>query len=92
MPKAAVEDRIPITSSAALEDYFQDIQHALEEPETEHSWQRIDKALAKLEAITKGGGYKFDGYIGWMKLIAPSVARSVSLHRDLPSHAPDLTS
>lgn len=69
---------IQVSTAAALADYFAGITTSLAEVETEDSWQRLDKALAKLEAITKGGGYKFEEYIGHMKSIAQPICNSVS--------------
>lgn len=76
---ATQDDRIPITSAAELAVHFRSIQDALAEKETEHSWQRLDRALFKLEAITKGGAYKYEDFVAFMKSIAGPLARSVSL-------------
>ncbi len=62
-----------VTSQADLHAHFAQLRTALAEPETEHSWERLDRALAKLEAITKGGAYKFDEYVELMRDRAISV-------------------
>lgn len=76
----AQEERIPIKSAADLAYYFQTIQDALAEKETEDSWQRLDRALAKLEAVAKGGGYKFDEFVYHMKSVAEPLTSAVSRH------------
>lgn len=35
-------------------------KEALSLTETEETWDRIERALARLTAVVKGGGYKFD--------------------------------
>lgn len=79
---ATQDDRIAITSSTDLTAHFRTIQDALSEPETEHSWQRLDRALFRLEAITKGGAYKWhDEYVPFLKLIAGPISRSLLSER-----------
>ena len=74
-------DRIHVASSADLAAHFDDIHQALAVKETEDSWQKLDRALLKLEAVTKGGGYKFDDFIPQMKAVAGPLSRSVSLNQ-----------
>lgn len=74
---ASHDDRIPITSAADLATHLRDIQESLAEKETEHSWQRLDRALFRLEAITKGGAYKYDDFLVFMKTVAGPVSRSL---------------
>jgi len=50
-----------------LASYFPSIKSSLSEPETEDSWQRLNKALHRLELITKGGAYKFDEFVRLLK-------------------------
>lgn len=69
---------VQISSGADLAAYFDDIEHALAEKETEHSWERLDRALLKLEAVAKGGGYKFEDFVPRMKAVAGPISRSVS--------------
>lgn len=70
-----------ITSSADLANHLRDIALALEEPETEHSWNRLDKALFRLEAIAKGGAYKYDEFVPFMKTVARPLCSSLLSER-----------
>lgn len=77
MPEKQPE-RIHIASGADLAAHFDSIHQDLAQQETEHTWQKLDRALLKLEAVTKGGGYKFDDFVPQMKAVAGPLARSVS--------------
>lgn len=78
-PQLLLPNDFQIVSAIELAGHFESIEYALAQQETEDSWQRLDKALLKLEAITKGGGYKFDEFIGHMKAVAGPLTRSVSV-------------
>ncbi|CAO1630507.1 unnamed protein product [Sympodiomycopsis kandeliae] len=73
--------RIPITSSGQLTSQLKPIEDALSEKETEHSWQKLDKALTQLEVVTKNGGYKFEHFVSFMNRIAGPLARSLLSER-----------
>lgn len=44
-----------ITSNAQLESEFALLQTAFNLPETEHTWEIIDKALKRFHAVVRGG-------------------------------------
>ncbi|CAO1619585.1 unnamed protein product [Parajaminaea phylloscopi] len=81
MPSAKQEGRIPVASAVELAAHFESIEYALAQKETEDSWERIDKGLLKLEAVAKGGGYKFDEFVGHMKAVAGPLTRSLLSER-----------
>lgn len=45
--------------------------------ETEDSWQKIDAALAKLDALTKSGAYKLDIYVPTIKEHSSPIVHAV---------------
>lgn len=75
---AKQEERIALTSARDLLAYFAQIAASLQEPETEDSWQRLDRALARLEVVTKSGGYKYEDFVALFKGIANPIISSVS--------------
>jgi hypothetical protein len=79
MPK--IEEKIVITSAADLQHHFDSILPSLQLAETEDSWQKIEKSLIKLEAITKSGGYKHDSFTTLFKSVAQPVINSLLSER-----------
>ena len=72
-----------VNTREELQAYFDELQGSLAEVETEDTWQRLDKALAKLEQITKGGGYKLDNFVPLIKdkLISRPIINSLLSER-----------
>jgi hypothetical protein len=67
-----------VASAAALAEHFAALAEQLAEPESEDSWQRLERALLRLEALTKGGAYKYDEYVPLLKGLGAVVCTSVS--------------
>ncbi|PWN90984.1 hypothetical protein FA10DRAFT_129226 [Acaromyces ingoldii] len=78
---AKQEERIALTSARDLHAYFAQIGASLQEPETEDSWQRLDRALARLEVVTKSGGYKYEDFVVLFKGIANPIISSLLSER-----------
>ncbi|PWN39027.1 hypothetical protein IE81DRAFT_295457 [Ceraceosorus guamensis] len=80
-----------VSDNASLRHHFDDLSIALAEPETESSWQRLDRALLTLEAITKGGAYKLEEYVPRLKAIAHNICDALLSDRSkLSGTAADL--
>lgn len=77
--------RAQITSTAQLTAEFTLLLTALAKEETEHTWEQIDKALRRFQAVIRGGACKFtDEFVRQMraKEVVVGIVRSV---RPLPS-------
>lgn len=76
-----IEERVSITDSLDLQRHFESLLPTLSLPETEDSWQKIEKSLNKLEIITKSGGYKHDNFPALFKGVAESIVNSLLSER-----------
>ncbi|SCV73472.1 BQ2448_7398 [Microbotryum intermedium] len=84
MVKAPEPDRIPIASPAQLDHELTLLQSALTQPETEHTWENIDRAVKRFQAVVRGGAYKFtDEFIRRFrdKAISNGIIRSLATER-----------
>lgn len=70
-----------MASSAELQFQFGQLIPALYLVETEDSWQKIDGALSKLEAITKSGAYKNEAFVPLIKEHAAPIVNSLLSER-----------
>ncbi|KAL4400913.1 hypothetical protein ACI68E_002237 [Malassezia pachydermatis] len=67
----------PIATEAQLDAAFAPLFPVFQLSETEDTWDRIDKALAQLQSLTKQGATKVSSYIAHIRDIAPCITRSV---------------
>ncbi|GAA6015650.1 hypothetical protein JCM11491_007184 [Sporobolomyces phaffii] len=86
MPKPAEPDKIPITSPAQLRIEFDSLHGALALEETEHTWEKIDKAVKRFQAVVRGGAGKkelADEYVRGMrdKTLVNGLIRSLATER-----------
>ncbi|KDE09841.1 hypothetical protein MVLG_00239 [Microbotryum lychnidis-dioicae p1A1 Lamole] len=84
MVKAPEPDRIPIASLAQLDHEFTLLQNSLAQSETEHTWENIDRAVKRFQAVVRGGAYKFtDEFIRRFKdkAISNGIVRSLATER-----------
>ncbi len=51
--------KISISSVTELHSHFDELYDDLHAPETEHTWQKIERALLHIQAITRGGATKY---------------------------------
>ncbi|GAA5862293.1 hypothetical protein JCM1840_001712 [Sporobolomyces johnsonii] len=58
MPKPVEPDKIPIASAAQLRSEFDALLTVLALDETEHTWEKIDKAVKRFQAVVRGGAAK----------------------------------
>ncbi|SNX83595.1 uncharacterized protein MEPE_02302 [Melanopsichium pennsylvanicum] len=66
--KPSVSDvKITLTSVTDLRCHFDEIYNDLHLPETEHTWQKIERALLHIQAITRGGATKFPEFVTLLK-------------------------
>ncbi|EPQ29888.1 uncharacterized protein PFL1_02561 [Pseudozyma flocculosa PF-1] len=73
--------KVAVTTLSELNSHFAQLKLDLALPETEDSWQKLDRALARLQAITKGGAAKFPEYIPLLKQIAAPINNSLLSER-----------
>ncbi len=59
--------RITIFTSSDLDSHFNDLYDDLHAPETEHTWQKIERALLHIQAITRGGATKYVEFVALLK-------------------------
>ncbi|GAA5884748.1 hypothetical protein JCM16303_005258 [Sporobolomyces ruberrimus] len=86
MPKPTEPDKIPITSAAQLRTEFDSLHTALALEETEHTWEKIDKAVKRFQAVVRGGAGKkelAEEYVRGMrdKTLANGLIRSLATER-----------
>ncbi|GAA5991862.1 hypothetical protein JCM5350_002730 [Sporobolomyces pararoseus] len=86
MPKPTEPDKIPITSPAQLRLEFDSLHTALALEETEHTWEKIDKAVKRFQAVVRGGAGKkelADEYVRGMrdKTLVNGLIRSLATER-----------
>ncbi|KAN0060036.1 hypothetical protein ACQY0O_008009 [Thecaphora frezii] len=79
--RQAQDAKITITSAHELHAHFTELAHLLSVPETEDTWQKLDCALAKLQAITKGGATKFPHYVSQLKQLSQPIINSLLSER-----------
>ncbi|GAA5851983.1 hypothetical protein JCM5353_005263 [Sporobolomyces roseus] len=86
MPKPSEPDKIPITSASQLRIEFDSLHTALALEETEHTWEKIDKAVKRFQAVVRGGAGKkelAEEYVRGMrdKTFANGIIRSLATER-----------
>lgn len=67
----------PIASEADLEHALAPLMPIMELPETEETWDRIERALADLQGLTKKGATKVPTYVARIRDLSPCLVRSV---------------
>ncbi|PWZ01618.1 hypothetical protein BCV70DRAFT_205364 [Testicularia cyperi] len=83
--KQSQEAKISINSSQELDDHFYELQSDLLLPETEHTWQKIEKALARLQALTRGGAFKYANFVPHVKHCSQPINNSLLSERTILS-------
>lgn len=79
-PRLPCPPRAQITSTTQLTTEFSLLLTALAKEETEHTWEQIDKALKRFQAVIRGGACKFtDDFVRQMraKEVVVGIVRSV---------------
>ncbi|PWN47483.1 hypothetical protein IE53DRAFT_247746 [Violaceomyces palustris] len=79
--QSPADARITITTSSELHSHLNQIRDDLQVPETEETWQRLDGALQRLQAITKGGATKLNDYVPLVKTISQPLVNSLLSER-----------
>ncbi|PRQ77736.1 CLASP N terminal-domain containing protein [Rhodotorula toruloides] len=84
MPKAPEPDKVPINSPADLRDEVDALLAVLQLNETEDTWEKINKALKRFQAVVRGGACRFtDEFVAAMRdpRMAKGVCRSLTTER-----------
>ncbi|BGP25698.1 hypothetical protein Rt10032_c06g2886 [Rhodotorula toruloides] len=84
MPKAPEPDKVPINSPADLRHEVDALLAVLHLNETEDSWEKINKALKRFQAVVRGGACRFtDDFVAAMRdaRMAKGVCRSLTTER-----------
>lgn len=63
----ASDAKIHVSSLTDLHTHFDDLYDDLHSPETEHTWQKIERALLHIQAITRGGATKYPEFVSLLK-------------------------
>ncbi|SPO25155.1 uncharacterized protein UTRI_02740_B [Ustilago trichophora] len=80
-PNSQNDAKINITSAVELHAHFDEIHSDLHSPETEHTWQKIQRALLHIHAITRGGATKFTEFVSLLKQNATPINNSLLSER-----------
>ncbi|BGP33245.1 hypothetical protein JCM10296v2_005039 [Rhodotorula toruloides] len=84
MPKAPEPDKVPINSPADLRHEVDALLAVLQLNETEDTWEKINKALKRFQAVVRGGACRFtDEFVAAMRdpRMAKGVCRSLTTER-----------
>ncbi|KAJ8293745.1 Protein stu-1 [Rhodotorula toruloides] len=84
MPKAPEPDKVPINSPADLRHEVDALLAVLQLNETEDTWEKINKALKRFQAVVRGGACRFtDDFVAAMRdpRMAKGVCRSLTTER-----------
>lgn len=68
-----------IATEGDLEHALTSLVPAMNMPETEETWDRIERALSQLQAYTKEGASKVPTYVAHVRDLSPCIVRSVCL-------------
>ena len=66
-----------VTTDEELDACVSSLLPVLSLKETEETWDKIDAALARFQAITKGGATRLGSYVPLVRHIAPALTNSV---------------
>ncbi|SPO32183.1 uncharacterized protein UTRI_02740 [Ustilago trichophora] len=80
-PYSNNDAKINIASAFELHGHFDEIYADLHSPETEHTWQKIERALLHIQAITRGGATKFPEFVSLLKQYATPINNSLLSER-----------
>lgn len=61
------DSKITIASLSDLHSHFDELFPDLFAAETEHTWQKIERALLHIQAITRGGATKYPEFVSLLK-------------------------
>ncbi|CDS00432.1 hypothetical protein [Sporisorium scitamineum] len=77
----ASDAKITIASFSDLHSHFDDLYDDLHTPETEHTWQKIERALLHIQAITRGGAPKYGEFVALLKDAAAPINNALLSER-----------
>lgn len=80
-PTIATDAKITLTSPSELHAHFDELYDDLHAAETEHTWQKIERALLHIQAITRGGAAKFANFVSLLKENAAPVNNALLSER-----------
>ncbi|TKY87751.1 hypothetical protein EX895_003332 [Sporisorium graminicola] len=77
----APDAKINIASASDLHSHFDELYDDLYAPETEHTWQKIERALVHIQAITRGGATKHAEFVALLKEAAAPISNALLSER-----------
>ncbi|EST05788.1 CLASP N-terminal domain protein [Kalmanozyma brasiliensis GHG001] len=77
----SADAKISIASVSDLHSHFDDLYDDLHAPETEHTWQKIERALLHIQAITRGGAPKYNEFVALLKEAAGPINNALLSER-----------
>ncbi|CBQ70986.1 conserved hypothetical protein [Sporisorium reilianum SRZ2] len=77
----ASDAKINIASVSDLHSHFDELYDDLHASETEHTWQKIERALAHIQAITRGGATKYAEFVALLKDAAAPINNALLSER-----------
>ncbi|KAJ9478702.1 CLASP_N domain-containing protein [Pseudozyma hubeiensis] len=75
------DSKITIASLSDLHSHFDELYPDLLAAETEHTWQKIERALLHIQAITRGGATKYPEFISLLKDAADPINNALLSER-----------
>lgn len=90
---SAHDGKIPVTTLSELVGHMHELGRELSLPETEDTWAKLERALLRLQAITKGGGAKYADFVSLVmhkSIAAPINSALLSERTRLSGTAGDL--
>ncbi|KAG8850516.1 hypothetical protein FRC20_001996 [Serendipita sp. 405] len=77
----AIPDKIPCDREDQLQREIEDLRICLDQEETEESWDKMQRALARFKAVVRGGGYRHESFVPTLKPLSRFISASMLSER-----------